>query len=336
MDLQAAKFDGWPHVIDTRQFKRNWLENILFPLAGKMERIHKDPYVCKRLLPGKEIVSLFVGESLRTRASFETAIRRLGGCVLFGSESARRFSSMAKGESLEDTITVLNEYGADAIVLRHDQEGGAAVSAAISEIPIINAGDGPGQHPTQALLDLYTIKRYKPIIDGKKIAIIGGLEGNRAACSLVYLSGEYNVTIYFVSPRDKRIKSGIKEYLQGRSVQFFETTDIREVVHEVDVFYQTRTQTNLGTVPWDRRDSSQGYTVIDKQVLNMAKPNSIIGHPLPCTDEIVREEVDSDPRAIYIKTKGDRISQVKCGLFIRMALLLIVISPETAVGLLDS
>lgn len=327
MDLQDVKFDGWPHVIDTRQFKHNWLEKILFPLADRVEVMFSHR-LCDTLLIGREMISLFVGESLRTRASFDIAMKRLGGGMTFESEAARKFSSMAKGESLEDTITVLNEYGADVIVLRHDEEGGAEKAAAISEIPIINAGDGPGQHPTQALLDLYAIKKHRREIDGISVAMIGGLAGNRAVCSLVYQLAEYNVKIYFVSPEDKKIKQGIKEYLFKRGIWHTEATDIREVAHLIDVFYQTRTQTNLGTEAWDRTDKNHGFTIINKQVLDLAKPDSIILHPLPCTDEIVRAEVDPDPRAVYLKTRNGKPSQVKGGLHIRMALLLNVIYPE--------
>lgn len=335
MDLQEVRFDGWPHVIDTRQFKRHWVENILFPLAGKMEKMfaNKDGF-CKTILDGKEMISLFVGESLRTRASFEIAMRRLGGIRTFGSEAARKFSSMAKGESLEDTIIVLNEYGADVIVLRHDEEGGAERAVAVSEIPIINAGDGPGQHPTQALLDVYAIQRHRGCIDGYSVALIGGLAGNRAVCSLAYQLADYKVKIYFVSPEDRKIKQGIKDYLVKHEVPFEEVIDLREIAHLVDVFYQTRTQLNLGDTAWDRTDKNHGFTVINKQILDSAKPDSIILHPLPCVNEIVRNEVDHDPRAVYIKTKNGKMSQVKGGLYIRMALLPLVISPEVARSLL--
>jgi aspartate carbamoyltransferase catalytic subunit len=327
MDLQSVKFDGWPHIVDTRQFKRDWVENILFPLADRMEKMSAHG-LCDGLLTGKEMISLFVGESLRTRASFDIAIRRLGGKTTFESEAARKFSSMAKGESLEDTIAVLNEYGADVIVLRHDEEGGAEKAAAISRVPIINAGDGTGQHPTQALLDLYAVKKHKGEIDGNSFAMVGGLAGNRAVCSLAYQLAGYKVKIYFVSPEDRKIKSGIKEYLSRCGIEIVEVTDIREIAPFVDVFYQTRTQTNLGDGEWDRTDESHGFTVINKQVLGLMKPDSIILHPLPCTTEIVRAEVDSDSRAVYLKTKNGKISQVKGGLYIRMALLLNVISPE--------
>lgn len=327
MDLQDVKFDGWPHIIKA-QIKRKWIEGVLFPLADKMKKMFAHR-LCGKLLIGKEMISLFDGESTRTRASFEIAMRRLGGEIIFGSEEFTRYSSMYKGESLEDTIITLNEYGADIIVLRHSQEGGAERAAAVSDIPIINAGDGPGQHPTQALLDLYAIKNHKCKIDGNSVAMMGGLDGNRAVCSLAYQLAEYDVKIYFVSPKDKRIKPGIKEYLSKRGIWYDEVTDIREIAHLVDVFYQTRTQTNLGASPWDRKDENNGFTVINKQVLDLAKPDSIILHPLPCTDEIVRAEVDSDSRAVYIKSKNGKMSQVKGGLYIRMALLLNVISPES-------
>ncbi len=327
MDLQSVKFDGWPHIVDTRQFKRGWVGKVLFPLADQMEKMFAHR-LCNTLLDGKEAISLFVGESLRTRASFDIAMKRLGGTITFESEAARKFSSMAKGESLEDTIMVLNEYGADVIVLRHDEEGGAEKAAAISEIPIINAGDGAGQHPTQALLDLYAIQKHKREIDGLSVAMMGGLAGNRAVCSLAYQLAEYKVKVYFISPEDKQIKPGIKEHLAERGVWYAEVKDVREVAHLIDVFYQTRTQTNLGTEPWDRADKNHGFTIIDKQVLDLAKPDSIILHPLPCTSEIMRTEVDSDPRAVYLETKNGRMSQVKGGLYIRMALLLNVISPE--------
>jgi len=317
--------DGGPHVICAQQFSRNWLEEVLFPLADK-EGEHFRNGDGSRPLIGKEMVSLFVGESLRTRARFEIAMRRLGGNVIFGTEAAKKFSSMAKGESLEDTITVLNEYGADVIVLRHDEEGGAAQAASVSSIPIINAGDGPGQHPTQALLDIYTIKRYFGKIDGLEFAAVGDLPGSRTIHSLAYLLGKYkDIKIHFISPDDRRIGTNITEYLQRHNVSYTEGNDVRDVASKVDVFYQTRTQINLGSKAWDRHDRTQGCTIIDKEVLGLAKSSAIILHPLPCLDEIVRKEVDGDSRAVYIKTNGDRVSQVRCGLFITSALLKIII-----------
>lgn len=334
MNTQDVKFDGWPHVIKAQQFSREWLEEIFFPLSDIMETAEK--CIIRNMLPGREMISLFVAESSRTRASFEIAMRRLGGQVIFGSEAAGKFSSMAKGESIEDTITVFNEYGADVIVLRLAEEGGAEKAAFVSEIPIINAGDGSGQHPTQALLDLRTIKKHLQRIDKSEYALMGDIEGSRTIHSLAYLLSRYSdITIHFVAPPHLKIKSGIKDHLLEHGVKISEVKDVREIAGRVDVFYQTRTQTNLGTVAWDRKDCANGLTIINKEVLEMAKPGAIILHPLPCNDEIVRAEVDSDPRAVYIKTKEGRMSQVKCGLFIREALLLTVISPETCPGILS-
>lgn len=323
------KFDGFPHVIEAQQFSRDWIEDVLFPLTGEMEKIAQSKKEYKPLV-GKEITSLFVGESLRTRARFIIASQRLGALVNFDSEAARTYSSMNKGESLEDTIITLDELGTDMIVLRYDEEGGAKRAAKVSDkAAIMNAGDGKGQHPTQALLDIFAIKRHMGQIDGLSFAMIGDTDGSRTIHSFAYLLGKYKkIKIYFVSPENLRIKSNIKDYLLRHGVQVFECRDVREVASHIDVFYQTRTQTNLGTVPWDRKDCSNGFTIINKEVLDLAKKDSIILHPLPCLDEITRSEVDHDKRAVYIKTKEGRTSQVKGGLYITMALLKIILAPE--------
>lgn len=334
----SMKFEGYPHIIDSHQFSPEWINEILFPLANRMEKRECIGNKVKSLV-GKEMVSFFVGESLRTRASFEIAFRRLGGEVIFGSEAARKFSSMAKGESLEDTIVVLNEYlmkcnesfdgYSGVIVLRTDQEGDAARAAEVSQVPVINAGDGPGQHPTQALLDLYTIQKHLGGINGISIAMIGDLVGSRTIHSLAYLLGKYSdVKMYFVSPEHLQIRAGIKEYLLRHNIAVQELRDLREVAGLVDVFYQTRTQTNFGTEKWDRKDETNGFTIIDKEVLSLAKKNAIILHPLPCTDEIIREEVDEDPRAVYLKTKNGKMSQVRAGVYIRQALFSLIFSSE--------
>lgn len=313
--------NGHKHLIKSQQFDRSAIEEV-FGLADYIEKYEKQKGKGSyRPLINKEMVLIFVQESLRTRASFQFAHIRLGGVFPFTSEAAKKFSSMAKGESLEDTIIVLNEYEPDEIILRHDEEGGAERAALVSEVPIVNAGDGPGQHPTQALLDLYTIKKHLGRIDELEIILMGDVLGSRTINSIAFLFGRCKgITIYFVSPPHLRVRSDIKEYLERHNVKFEEGVDVRDFASRADVFYQTRTQTNLGTQPWDRKDQKNGYTVIDGNVLSMAKPDSIILHPLPCLDEIVRSEVDSDPRAVYIKTKNGRTSQVKCGLYIRMAI----------------
>ena len=337
MNIQDIKFPDWPNVLKSQQLRKTWIDDVLFPLTDIVERLDKKEL--SGLLPGAEMLSLFVAESTRTRASFEIAIHRLGGKVIFNSAAAGKFSnlSLGKGESTEDTAITLSEYGADVIVLRHNEEGGVEKAASVSRIPIINAGDGPGQHPTQALLDIRTIQKYLHRIDGLTVALMGDIEGSRTIHSLAFLLAEYpGVTIYFVAPDHLTVKPGIEEHLRKHNVAFHREKDIRNVAGKVDVFYQTRTQTNLGSAVWDRQNSQHGFTIINREVLDLAKPESIIMHPLPCTDEIVRSEVDSDPRAIYIKTKDGRMSQVRVGLFVRMALLLTVISPETSLRLLES
>jgi len=315
------------HVIEAQQLSRRFLDNTLFPLADEegLRFVRRDFH---KPLTGKEMVSLFVGESTRTRARFEIAMRRLGGEVVFSTEAGDKFSSIAKGESIPDTITIFDEYGVDVIVLRSQNKGDALLAAGVSSIPIINAGDGPGQHPTQALLDAYTIRRYrKEGIDGVATAFIGDVQGGRTVHSLAYILGKYEgVKIYFVSPEDRRIGPNITDYLKEHGVEYHETNDVREIASKVDVFYQTRTQVNLGTSTWDRSDPNHGYTIIDQSVLATAKSDAIIMHPLPCLGEINRREVDDDPRAVYIKTRGERVSQVRCGLFVTSALLQIILS----------
>lgn len=316
---------GFPHIVESQQFSRQWIEQVLFPMADQegqkflVEEVNND-------LAGTEMFSMFDGESLRTRARFEIAMRRAGGRVVLVSEAIGQFSSLAKGESYEDMITVINEFVSrperTVIVLRSKEEGMVARSSMVSDIPVINAGDGPGQHPTQALLDLYAIQKHLGKIDGISVAMIGDLVGSRTIHSLAYLLGKYTgITIYFVSPEHLRIRADISEYLERHCVRFEELTDVRDIADKPDVFYQTRTQTNLGTKSWDRRDQKQGYTVIDASVLKKMKTDAIILHPLPCVDEIVRAEVDQDRRAVYIKTKGGRMSQVRGGLHITSALL---------------
>jgi len=306
-------------------------------LAIRMEGLYGHR-LCGALLLDKEMISLFCGESTRTRASFEIAMHRLGGKVIVSSPNARLSSAMGKGEHFYDTCLALIEYGGDVLIIRNDGNEELGKLAVLSSIPIINAADNAEkdkQHPTQALLDLYTIQRRLGRIDGISVAMIGDLRNGRTVRSLSYLLAKFKgIRIFFVSPLQLQIGADIKEYLTRHGVEFSEHLDVREVAPHADVFYQTRTQKNLGTEDWDRADEAHGLTIIDKRVLDLAKLDSIIMHPLPCVGEIVREEVDPDPRAIYIESKNGKPSQVKCGLFIRMALLLIVISPEVCCSLL--
>ncbi|TSC94780.1 MAG: aspartate carbamoyltransferase catalytic subunit [Parcubacteria group bacterium Licking1014_1] len=313
-----AKFDGWPHIIDTRQFSRELLENNLFPLARRMEKIFK--HGGNNDLRDKIAFMLFFEASTRTRFSFESAMLFLGGKVL-QTENAKEFSSAIKGESLADTIRVLCRYKPNVIILRHHEEGSAELAAKVSSAPIINAGDGRGQHPTQALLDIYTIQKKLGHIDGISIAMVGDLMNGRTVRSLCYLLGKFDrIIIYFVSPACAKMKDDIKEYLSRHRVCFGDRNNLREVAEKVDVIYQTRTQKERGTF-FDRNDHSLGYFVVDSEILSLMKKDAIIMHPLPRVDEIT-PEIDDDPRAIYLT------DQVDSGLFIRMALLKMILNSD--------
>jgi len=310
------------HIIEAQQFNRNFLEKEFFPLAKKMERVAKKGG--SKALSGKRMITLFYEPSTRTRASFEMAMEMLGGKVVFSTENARQFSSAAKGETLEDTIRILNGYRPNVIVLRYDEEGGAKRAAKVSSVPIINAGDGDGQHPTQALLDIYTIKKELGRIDNISIAMVGDLARGRTARSLSYLLGKFsNIKIYFVAPEVLRIKDDIKAYLRKRKVQFTETNDLREVAPKVDVIYQTRIQSERPKLDVDRiklvqrYDREGGFYIVNQEVTDKMKRSAIIMHPLPRVNEITLE-VDKDRRAAYFR-------QAENGLYIRMALLKMIL-----------
>lgn len=301
------------HVVKSQQWNRRQLED-LFAEADEMEKVAKKER--SAVLAGKIMISLFYEPSTRTRLSFESGMLRLGGQYI-STENAREFSSAAKGESLEDTIRVLGNYG-DVIVLRHYEAGSAERAAALNMVPIINAGDGPGQHPTQALLDLYTIKRELGHIDGLTIALVGDLANGRAVRSLAYLLAKYDIhKIYFVSPALVSIKEDIKEYLRRHGIPFEERLEPEEVAPIADVIYQTRIQKERFGDRIEEYREVCSRCIIDNNIVGMMKPDSILLHPLPRVNEISRE-VDSHPRAAYFR-------QSQNALYIRMALLKLVL-----------
>jgi aspartate carbamoyltransferase catalytic subunit len=239
-------------------------------------------------------------------------MRRLGGEVLT-TESAQEFSSAAKGETLEDTIRVLAGY-ADVIVLRHFESGASKRAAEVAEVPVINAGDGAGQHPTQALLDVYTIQREIGRLDDISVAMVGDLANGRTVRSLCYLLAKYrNPRLYFVAPPVVRMKEDIKEYLRRHKVFFEEAEDLRAVAREVDVIYQTRIQRERFGDRIGDYEQARGQYIIDRSLLECLQKHAVVMHPLPRVDEI-RPEVDADPRAAYFR-------QAHNGLYVRMALL---------------
>jgi aspartate carbamoyltransferase catalytic subunit len=296
------------HVVEAQQFTVPLLME-LFERAKQMEKIVARGGTLD--YQGKIMASLFYEQSVRTRLSFEAAMHRLGGRVI-STEHASAFSSGSEGEQLEDSIRIIGGYS-DVIVLRHNEVGGAKRAALVSAVPVINAGDGSfGQHPTQALLDLYTIYRERPI-NGLSIAFIGELDKGRTARSLAYLLAKFErVKIFFVSPPELRIHADILSYLERHGVHYELETDINRVVGEVDVVYQTRIR------PERVLDKpALSHFAIDSTVLQHMKPDAMILHPLPRTVEL-DQTVDCDPRAMYFR-------QATNGLYVRMALLTMVL-----------
>jgi aspartate carbamoyltransferase catalytic subunit len=298
------------HIIESQQFNKKDLDE-LFAKADDIEkRSHSES-----TLKNKILITLFYEPSTRTRLSFESAMIKLGGSVI-STENAANFSSAAKGETLEDTIRVLNGYG-DVIVIRHFESGAAKQASLVSKIPIINAGDGTGQHPTQSLLDLYTIKKELGGIDGLSIAMVGDLANGRTVRSLAYLLGKYrDIKIYFVAPKNVKMKEDIKEYLKKQRVFFEEKENLEEVASQVQVIYQTRIQRER-FLSIEEYENTKGIYVINKEIMSILPKDAIVMHPLPRVDEI-KYEVDSDPRAAYFR-------QAHNGLTIRMALLSLVL-----------
>jgi aspartate carbamoyltransferase catalytic subunit len=293
------------HVVESQQFTVPLLVE-LFDRAREMEKVVARGGT--RDYSGKLMASLFYEPSTRTRFSFEAAMARLGGHVL-STEQARLFSSEVEGEQLEDTIRIIGGY-ADVIVLRHNEVGGAARAAAVSAVPVINAGDGNGgEHPTQALLDLYTIHRRRGSLDGLTIAMVGELDRGRTVRSLAYLLSKFErVKIHFVSPPELRMRRDILDHLDRHGTWYEEGSDLADVIGCVDVLYQTRIRD--GRVR--NREDAFRYAVTAPMLQRM-RPDSTLLHPLPRTVELDRA-VDDDPRAQYFQ-------QATNGLFVRMALL---------------
>jgi aspartate carbamoyltransferase catalytic subunit len=301
------------HVVEAQQFDLATLSH-LFEITERMEQVAAGGGVSD--FRNRIMAALFYEPSTRTRFSFEAAMHRLGGRVI-STENAAEFSSVAKGETLEDTIRILNGY-TDVIVLRHYEVGAARRAAAVSRVPVINAGDGIGQHPTQALLDLYTIRKEIGGIDGLKIAMVGDLAQGRTVRSLAYLLSQYQrVKIYFVAPPLLKMKDDILDHLREHSVEFIEETALDSVLPEVDVVYQTRLQRERFGDRMADYEKCRGIYILTRDSLRRMRPGAIIMHPLPRLEEISME-VDADPRAAYFR-------QAQNGLYVRMALLALLL-----------
>ena len=302
------------NCVDSGQFDRPMMEE-LFTIADEMAKV-KPGSKDSLLLQGYLMSTLFYEASTRTRLSFESAMGRLGGGIV-STESAGEYSSAAKGETLEDTMRTVESY-CDIVVLRHFQAGSAAKAAKVMRAPLINAGDGPGQHPTQALLDVYTIQKEIGRLDGFKIAFVGDLANGRTVRSLAMALTKFNdVEFFFVAPDVVKMKDDIKLFLDERGVKWSESTDLIATAKKVDVMYQTRIQKERFGDRLDDYEKAKGKYIIDQSVMDALSDTACVMHPLPRVDEI-DPAVDGDKRSAYFR-------QAQNGLFVRMALLKVLL-----------
>ena len=294
------------HILSISQFDRAAIDELFASARHMKELVERDGGSDQ--LQHRVSANLFYEPSTRTSSSFAAAMYRLGGNVI--SINDVQYSSVAKGETLEDTIRTLEQY-ADVIVLRHPEVGAAKHAASVSSVPIINAGDGVWEHPTQALLDLFTICEEHGRIDGLTISLVGDLKNGRTVHSLAKLLSLYDVKLQFVAPPALRFP---EEYCKDLS--YTEHTDVKEVTADTDILYVTRVQKER-FASLDEYEAVKGSYVIDKSIADSMKPTARIMHPLPRVGEIAFE-VDADPRAAYFR-------QMRNGLYVRMALLALVI-----------
>ncbi len=309
-DRQHSGFFG-QDILSVSQFDREKLECI-FGVAREM-RMLVERFGSADLLQGKILANLFYEPSTRTSSSFMAAMLRLGGQVI--PINNVQYSSVSKGESLPDTVRTLESY-ADVIVLRHPEMGAAATAAYYAQKPVINAGDGVGEHPTQALLDLFTIVEELGRVDGLKIAMVGDLKYGRTVHSLTKLLVNYDVEFLFVSPEILRMPQDVLGVVRETGHRYRELEDVHQIIGEVDVLYVTRVQKERFT-DLAEYDRVKDFYVVDEELMAKAKERMIVMHPLPRVGEI-SYAVDQDPRAAYFR-------QMRNGMFIRMALLAAVL-----------
>ena len=296
------------NIVSVKQFLNKPLLEKLFARTTQLIEMPLASY--PKPLSNLTVASVFFEPSTRTRLSFETAIQNLGG-HLITVENATEFSSTKKGETLEDTIMTLNAY-ADCIVMRHPEVGAAKRAADVSRVPIINAGDGAGDHPTQALLDLYTIRRALGDVDGLKIGMVGDLLNGRTVHSLTQLLAIYKVEVYMIAPPSLQMPQKYLNLLKKNGCKVSLHDNWNSVIGKVDVLYMTRVQKERFKFIEDYQAVKDSFILEPKDVMKMKK-EAIILHPLPRVNEI-NPAVDHDPRARYFM-------QVKNGLYVRMALL---------------
>ncbi len=312
--LPADHFDNGFYgkdILSVSQFKKSSLDYI-FGVAHEM-RVMVERFGSADLLQGKILANLFYEPSTRTSSSFMAAMLRLGGQVI--PINNVQYSSVTKGESLPDTVRTLESYS-DVVVIRHPEVGSAAIAARYAQVPIINAGDGVGEHPTQALLDMFTILEDLQQIDGLKVAMVGDLKYGRTVHSLTQLLANYNVELSFVSPSILQMPADVLDVVKAKKLPFKITESAQDVIGDVDVLYVTRVQKER-FADLSEYERMKDFYVVDEQLLAQAKQKMIVMHPLPRVNEIAYT-VDDDPRAAYFR-------QMRNGMYIRMALLAAVL-----------
>jgi aspartate carbamoyltransferase catalytic subunit len=305
MDFKGAD------ILTTSAFLREDVDKIM-EIANKFLPVAKKEQV-SNLLADKVLAALFYEPSTRTRLSFETAMIRLGGRVItvVGMDS----SSLAKGETLSDTGKIINNY-ADVIAMRHPHAGSVNEVADAADIPVINGGDGTGEHPTQALLDVYTILQERKKIDGLTIAMVGDLKNGRTVHSLSYLLSYFNVNLILVSPDKLKMPVHITEYLKGKKISFSETESLEEALRNAQVVYSTRVQKERFEDPAEY-EKYKHYYILSRALIEKYNKDLTILHPLPRVGEIT-VDVDDLPGAAYFR-------QARNGVAVRMALLSMVL-----------
>jgi len=291
------------HLVSITDYSKEEIFRVL-DLAADFE---KNPN--QNLLDNKVIATLFFEPSTRTRLSFESAISRLGGKFIGFTDSSS--SSVSKGESLKDTIMTVANYS-DMIVMRHPIEGSARWASEVSRVPIVNAGDGANQHPTQTLLDLYSIRKTQGTLDNLNVYFVGDLKYGRTVHSLLQAMSMFNTTFNFISPEELKIPDEYKLFLDKKGLKYYEHRDFSDIISHADIIYMTRIQRERFSDPMEYEKTKNSY-VLKNDMLENTKPNMKVLHPLPRVNEIT-EDVDDNPKAYYFQ-------QAKNGVYIRQALI---------------
>ncbi|MCL2041970.1 MAG: aspartate carbamoyltransferase [Bacteroidales bacterium] len=286
----------------------------LIGILDRAEKFEKKPK--QHIMPQAVVATLFFEPSTRTRLSFESAANQLGARVIGFSDTSS--TSVQKGESLKDTILTVCQY-ADIIIMRHPVEGSARFASEVATIPVVNAGDGANQHPTQCLLDLYSIRKTQGTLDNLNIALVGDLKYGRTVHSLTEAMCHFNTTFHLVSPEALKLPSAVKHHIKEKNLEYHQYTDLMECIEKVDILYMTRIQRERFTDPIGY-EKVKNFYILKNSMLSNAKSNLRILHPLPRVNEI-DEDVDSNPKAYYFQ-------QALNGVYVRQAILSSILGVE--------